>query len=97
VCGSFSHFQEQHVNGIVWWIVVGLIAGWATGKLMKGSGYGAVMDIVLGIVGAIIGGYLMTALGFGGQGGLVYSIIVAIIGACLLVALVRLVTGKRVT
>ena len=48
---------------ILWWIVVGLIAGWITGKLMKGSGYGALMDIVIGIVGAIIGGFIMRALG----------------------------------
>jgi uncharacterized membrane protein YeaQ/YmgE (transglycosylase-associated protein family) len=81
-------------NGIIWWIVVGLIAGWATGKLMKGSGYGWLMDIVIGIIGAVIGGYVMSALGFFG-GGLIYSIIVAIIGACILVALVRLFTGRK--
>jgi len=81
-------------NGIIWWIVVGLIAGWATGKLMKGSGYGWLMDIVLGIVGAIIGGYVMSALGLFG-GGLIYSILVAILGACILVALVRLFTGRK--
>jgi len=81
-------------NGILWWIVVGLIAGWATGKLMKGSGYGLLMDIVLGIVGAIIGGWVMSALGLFG-GGLIYSILVAILGACILVALVRLFTGRK--
>ena len=37
---------------LLWWIIVGLIAGWATGKIMKGSGYGVVMDIVIGIIGA---------------------------------------------
>jgi uncharacterized membrane protein YeaQ/YmgE (transglycosylase-associated protein family) len=82
-------------NGLVWWIVVGLIAGVVTGKLMKGSGYGILMDIIIGMVGAVIGGYLMTALGIGG-GGLIYSIVVAVIGACLLVWVVRLVTGKKV-
>jgi uncharacterized membrane protein YeaQ/YmgE (transglycosylase-associated protein family) len=80
---------------MIWWIVVGLIAGWATGKIMKGSGYGALMDIVIGIVGALIGGYIMQSLGFAGQGGLLYTIVVAIIGACLLVAIVRLITGRR--
>ena len=44
---------------ILWWIIVGLIAGWITGKLMKGSGYGALMDIVVGIIGAVIGGFIM--------------------------------------
>ena len=44
---------------IIWWIIVGLIAGFITGKLMKGSGYGTIMDIVVGIVGAIIGGLII--------------------------------------
>ena len=47
------------MGNLIWWIVVGLIAGWATGKIMKGSGYGAIMDIVLGICGAILGGSLL--------------------------------------
>jgi uncharacterized membrane protein YeaQ/YmgE (transglycosylase-associated protein family) len=83
------------VTGLLWWIIVGLIAGWATGKIMKGSGYGLVMDTVLGMVGAVIGGEIMSALGFWG-GGLIYSIVVAIIGACLLVWIIRAVTRRRV-
>jgi len=80
---------------VVWWIIVGLIAGWATGKIMRGSGYGTLMDIVLGIVGAIIGGFIMRALGFSGQGGMIYTILVAIGGAVLLTWIVRLITGDR--
>jgi uncharacterized membrane protein YeaQ/YmgE (transglycosylase-associated protein family) len=80
---------------ILWWIIVGLIAGFLTGKIMKGTGYGPLMDIVVGIVGALIGGYIMQALGYAGQGGLLYTIVVAIIGACILVFLVRLITGRR--
>ena len=80
---------------LLWWAIVGLIAGWATGKIMKGSGYGVFMDIVVGIVGAFIGGFIMRALGFSGQGGTVYTIIVAIIGACLLTWILRLITGDR--
>ncbi len=80
---------------ILWWIIVGLIAGWITGKLMKGSGYGALMDIVVGIIGAIIGGFIMRALGFSGQGGMIYTIVVAVIGAVLLTLLIRLITGRR--
>ena len=78
----------------LWWIIVGLIAGWATGKIMKGSGYGPLMDIVLGIIGAVIGGWIVSSLGIGG-GGLIWTIIVAIIGAVILVWLVRLITGNR--
>ncbi len=80
---------------ILWWIIVGLIAGFITGKIMKGSGYGAIMDIIVGIVGAIVGGYIMRALGFAGEGGLLYTILVAVIGAVLLTFLIRLVTGGR--
>ncbi len=80
---------------IIWWIIVGLIAGFITGKLMKGSGFGAIGDIVVGIVGAIIGGFIMRSLGYSGQGGLLYTILVAVVGAVLLTLLLRLVTGNR--
>lgn len=80
---------------ILWWIIVGLIAGWITGKLMKGSGYGALMDIVVGIVGALIGGWIMKSLGMAGSGGMIYTIIVAVIGAVILTLIIRLVTGGR--
>jgi uncharacterized membrane protein YeaQ/YmgE (transglycosylase-associated protein family) len=74
---------------LLWVILVGLIAGWATGKIMKGSGYGPLMDIALGIVGGVIGGWIMNLLGFYTSGGLIPSILVAILGAVVLVALVR--------
>lgn len=74
---------------ILWWIIVGLIAGWATGKIMKGSGYGVFADILLGIAGALVGGFIMRALGFVGSGGLIYTILVAIGGAIVLTAIVR--------
>ncbi len=81
---------------ILWWIIVGLIAGWLTGKLMSGGGYGPIMDIVIGIIGAILGGFIMRSLGFADQGGLLYTILVAVIGAVLLTLLLRLVTRGRV-
>ena len=80
---------------ILWWIIVGLIAGWITGKIMKGTGYGAIMDIVVGIVGALIGGFIMRTLGFAGEGGMIYTIVVAVIGAVILTLIVRLVTGRK--
>ena len=79
----------------LWWIIVGLIAGFITGKLMKGSGFGVLGDIVVGIIGAFIGGFIMRALGGTGQGGVIYTIIVAVIGAVILTFLLRLVTGNR--
>lgn len=80
---------------IIWWIIVGLIAGWITGKIMKGSGYGALMDIVIGIIGAIIGGFIMRTLGFAGSGGLIYTIIVAVIGAIILTLILRMFSRSK--
>ena len=78
------------MGGLIYWIIVGLIAGWAAGQLMKGGGYGVVMDIVLGIVGGVVGGWLLGALGIY-AGGLIGSIVVAIIGAVFLIWVTRLI------
>ena len=75
---------------LIWVIIVGLIAGWATGKIMKGSGYGTLMDIILGIAGGIVGGWIMGILGFYTSGGVVPSIVVATLGAVVLVSLLRM-------
>ena len=75
---------------VVAWILVGLVAGWATGKIMRGAGYGILMDIGLGIVGAIVGGTLMRSLGVQTSGGLIPAILVAIVGAVVVVVVVRL-------
>jgi uncharacterized membrane protein YeaQ/YmgE (transglycosylase-associated protein family) len=74
---------------LIWWILVGLIAGWAAGKIMKGSGFGTLGDIILGILGALVGGFLMRLLGFSGQGGTIYTILIAILGAVILVWIMR--------
>lgn len=76
------------MDGLLYWIVVGLIAGWLAGVVMKGGGYGIVADIILGILGAIVGGWIFSALGIG-AGGVVGSIVVAFIGAVVLVAITR--------
>jgi uncharacterized membrane protein YeaQ/YmgE (transglycosylase-associated protein family) len=81
---------------ILWWIIVGIIAGWITGKIMSGGGYGAFMDMVIGIIGAIIGGFIMRSLGHAGSGGFIYTIVVAVCGAVLLTLLLRLITRGRV-
>ena len=81
---------------IIWWIIVGIIAGWITGKIMSGGGYGALMDMVIGLIGALIGGFIMRSLGFAGSGGILYTILVAVLGAVILTLLIRLVTRGRV-
>jgi len=72
-------------------IIVGLVAGWATGKIMKGAGYGAITDILLGIAGAIVGSRLLGLLGIYSSGGIIPNILVAIVGAIVLVLIVRLI------
>jgi uncharacterized membrane protein YeaQ/YmgE (transglycosylase-associated protein family) len=80
---------------MIWWICVGLVAGWATGKILKGSGYGALADIVIGILGAIVGGFVMRAIGFAGSGGFFYTVCVAVLGAVILVYLEHFFSGNR--
>lgn len=84
-------------HGLIAWIIIGLIAGWLTGKLMKGSGFGFLMDMVVGLVGALIGGFISAHLGLGGVGqhGLLVSILIAVLGAVVLTWLVRLFSGNR--
>ena len=75
----------------VWFILVGLIAGWLAGQLMKGGGFGVVGDIIVGILGALIGGVVFSSLGASAGGGLLGAIIVATIGAVILIFLLRLI------
>ena len=84
-------------HGLIAWIIIGVIAGWLTGKLMKGSGFGFFMDMIVGLVGALVVGFLSSHLGFGGVGehGLIISIIIAVIGAVILTVILRLITGNR--
>ncbi len=67
-------------HGIIVWLVIGAVAGWLAGTLVKGGGYGLIGDIVVGIVGAFIGGWLAGMLGIGVGGGLIASILTATAG-----------------
>jgi uncharacterized membrane protein YeaQ/YmgE (transglycosylase-associated protein family) len=78
------------VQGVVVWLVVGLIAGWLAGKVMKGGGYGIVVDIVLGILGGFLGGWFFGLFGIRHLGGILGSIVVAFLGAVILVWITRL-------
>jgi uncharacterized membrane protein YeaQ/YmgE (transglycosylase-associated protein family) len=79
------------IGNLLWWCIVGLIAGFLAGKVMKGGGFGVLMDIVIGIVGAMIGGWVFGLLGIFSNGGLIGSVLVAFVGACILLWLVRLI------
>ncbi len=76
---------------LLWFLVVGLVAGWLAGVLVKGGGFGLIGDLVVGVIGAVLGGWLFSTLGASAGGGLLGSIIVATIGAVVLVFIVRLI------
>jgi uncharacterized membrane protein YeaQ/YmgE (transglycosylase-associated protein family) len=87
--------STEGTHSLLIWIVIGLIAGYLTGRIMRGVGFGPIVDIIVGIVGAIVGGLIMINLGYAGSGGFLYTIFVAVIGAVILTLLMRLVTGGR--
>ena len=77
------------VHGLIVWLIIGAIAGWLAGVLVKGGGFGLLIDIVVGIVGAVIGGWLAGLLGIGFSG-ILGSIVIAVIGAVILLFVIRL-------
>jgi uncharacterized membrane protein YeaQ/YmgE (transglycosylase-associated protein family) len=81
-------------GGIIAWLVVGLIAGWLAGVVMKGGGYGVIGDIVVGIVGAFVGGFVFSLITGGGTAGFWGSIAIAFVGAVILIAIVRALPGR---
>lgn len=74
---------------LVWFLLIGLAAGWLAGQLMKGGGFGLVGDLVVGVIGALLGGFLFSLLGIQAVG-LLGSLICATVGAMLLIFLLRL-------
>jgi len=84
--------------GLLSWIVVGLIAGWLAGQVMKGGGYGLIGDIVVGVIGGLLGGWIASSvlhIGAGVNGINLESILVAFLGAVVLLVLVRILIGGR--
>jgi uncharacterized membrane protein YeaQ/YmgE (transglycosylase-associated protein family) len=83
-------------GGIIAWLVVGLIAGWAAGKVSRGHGFGLIGDLVVGLIGALVGG-LVAGFFIQGSVGFFGSLLIAFLGAVVLLALLRLVSGRRST
>ena len=81
--------------GLLWFVIIGAIAGWLAGQFMRGYGFGLLGDIVVGVIGAFLGGYLFRLTGVTVGGGLIGSLIIAFIGAVVLLFVVRLFTGRR--
>ena len=81
-------------HSILWWLLIGLIAGWLAGTVARGRGFGCVVDVILGLVGAVIGGWIFQRLGIG-VFGFWGSLAAATVGAIVLVAIARLFAGGR--
>jgi uncharacterized membrane protein YeaQ/YmgE (transglycosylase-associated protein family) len=80
--------------GLIGFLLVGLVAGWLAGKLLRGGGMGPVVNLLVGVVGAYIGGFLFSAIGLSAHG-LLGSLASAVVGAMLLLFVADLVRGER--
>jgi uncharacterized membrane protein YeaQ/YmgE (transglycosylase-associated protein family) len=81
----------MEAQGLIVWLIVGAVAGWLAGMVVKGGGFGLIGDIIVGIVGAFIAGWLLPQLGIVIGSGIVGAIIDAFIGAVILLIIIRLI------
>ena len=79
------------MEAFVYYIIIGAVAGWLAGQLMKGSGFGVLWNIIIGIIGGALGGWLFGQLGISAGGGIVGSLITSVIGAIALLFIASLV------
>jgi len=78
------------LESLIWFLLIGLIAGWLAGKVMRGGGFGLIGDMIVGIIGALLGGWLFGVFGIH-AGGLIGALITAFVGAVVLLFLLRLI------
>lgn len=81
--------------GLLGWLLVGLLAGAIAGRVVRGRGYGCLVDIVVGMIGAFVGGLLLGAV-VPGVAGFWESLLVAVIGAIVFLSVLHLLTGRRI-
>lgn len=82
-------------QGLIGWLLIGLIAGWLAGKISRGEGFGCIGDILLGLIGSVIGGWIFTQLGIFHSNTFLFSLAAATVGAVLLVAVAHLFFGGK--
>ncbi|MHB8484762.1 MAG: GlsB/YeaQ/YmgE family stress response membrane protein [Candidatus Acidiferrales bacterium] len=78
---------------LLWVIVIGILAGWIAGKIMRGSGFGLLGDLIVGVIGSLLGSFIFGLLGLGAYG-LIGRLVVAVIGAVILLWLIRLIKRR---
>lgn len=81
-------------SNLLWLIIVGIVAGFLAGKLMKGKGFGIFINLLVGVAGALLGGWLFAQLGLSFGGGVLVSLITAFLGAIILLFLIGLIKKK---
>jgi uncharacterized membrane protein YeaQ/YmgE (transglycosylase-associated protein family) len=91
--GTGNQGEVMDVQALIIWLIVGAIAGWLAGMVVKGGGFGLIGDIIVGIVGAVIAGWLLPMIGLGTLlgGGFVAEVVDAFIGAVILLIIIRLI------
>ena len=87
--------MNNQIMQFVWFVLIGAVAGWLAGRIMKGSGFGLVHNIVVGVLGAVLGGWLFGALGISSGGGTIGSLITAVAGAVILLFLITIFNRKN--
>ena len=78
---------------LIWFLIIGLIAGWLAGLIMKGKGFGLIGNLIVGVIGALLGGWLFGLLGIGAHG-LIGALVAALVGAIILLFLISLIKKK---
>lgn len=90
-CGpTLAAGPAMTLSTLIWFLLIGLIAGWLAGQVMRGGGFGLIGDMIVGVIGALLGGWLFGLLGIG-IGGLLGAIITAFVGAVVLLFILRAV------
>ena len=89
-----TYFVVMH-TGFLWWIFLGLVAGWLAGKIARGRGFGCIGDVLIGLIGSVIGGWIFTQLGIVHTNTFLFSLAAATVGAVLLVSIAHLFFGGK--
>jgi len=82
-------------HGLVYWVFLGLVAGWLAGKLARGRGFGCIGDVLIGLIGSVVGGWIFTKPGIVHANTFLYSLAAATVGAVVLVAIAHLFFGGK--
>ena len=90
----FSPTLREFPMDMLWFLLIGIAAGWLAGQIMKGGDFGLVGDLIVGVIGALVGGFLFSLFGLSAAGRL-GSLITATVGAIVLIALLRVINRPR--